>query len=87
MMSAIVNLLKQTDIFYQFTQAQLELVASICQERNFDTGDVVFFEQSNSDELYIIIQGEIDILINPSLASSQPNDHAGLITIATLRRG
>jgi CRP/FNR family transcriptional regulator, cyclic AMP receptor protein len=86
-MSALLNTLKQIDIFYNLSQTQLELVAGLCQERSFDTGEIVFYEQTNSKELYIITQGEIHILVNPSLVSKNPDENSDLVTIATLRRG
>ncbi|MBL8099305.1 MAG: cyclic nucleotide-binding domain-containing protein, partial [Anaerolineales bacterium] len=61
-MNNLVNFLKQSDIFYQFTPTQLELVANLCQEVVFNTGDIVFQENSSSKELYVIVQGEVDIL-------------------------
>lgn len=86
-MSKLLNFLKQADIFYNFSQTQLEMVADLCQERSYNTGDIVFYEHTRSDELYIITQGEIHILINPTLVSNHPDDKSNLITIATLRRG
>lgn len=41
-----VNFLKQSDIFYQFTPTQLELVANICQETAYQKGDVIFKENT-----------------------------------------
>jgi CRP/FNR family transcriptional regulator, cyclic AMP receptor protein len=86
-MSNIVNFLKQSDIFYQFTPTQLEMVANLCQEVSFQAGEIVFTENSSSKELYIIAQGEIEILIDPSVTSSTPNKKQNGSTIATLRRG
>ncbi|MBK9207545.1 MAG: cyclic nucleotide-binding domain-containing protein [Anaerolineales bacterium] len=63
-MNNLVNFLKQSDIFYQFTPTQLELVANLCQEVVFNVGEVVFQENSGSKELYVIAQGEVDILIH-----------------------
>ena len=63
-MNALVNFLKQSDIFYQLTPTQLELVANLCQEVVFNAGDIIFQENSGSKELYVIAQGEVDILIN-----------------------
>lgn len=86
-MSTIVNYLKQSDIFYQFTPTQLEMVANLCKEVVFQAGEIVFKENSSSQELYIITQGEIEILINPALVGApDKNDRAGSV-IATLRRG
>lgn len=86
-MSAFGKILKQADIFYQFTDSQLELVANLCQDRSLKTGDIIFFEGSDSDELYIIVQGIIDILVDPALVSDKPGDKRDPVTIATLRRG
>ncbi len=79
-MNNLVNFLKQSDIFYQFTPTQLELVANLCQEVNFNEGDIIFRENSASKELYVIAQGEVDILIH----SGESN---GNTVVAKLRRG
>lgn len=79
-MSSLVNFLKQSDIFYQFTPTQLELVAHLCSEVLFSEGEMVFEENSSSKELYVIAHGEVNILINSAA------DQKGTV-IATLRRG
>ncbi len=86
-MTKISKLLEQADIFYQFSQTQLELVANLCDQQVYNTGDVIFYEQTDSDELYIITQGEIDILVDPSIVGTVPETQSELATIATLRRG
>ena len=84
--ASIVNFLKQSDIFYQYTPTQLELVANICQETVFQKEDLIFRENSSSKELYIIVQGEVDIFVDPSLVSTLEAGSENK-TIATLRRG
>ena len=84
--ASIVNFLKQSDIFYQFTPTQLELVANLCQEVTFQKDELIFQENSSSKELYIIVQGEVEILVNPSLVSSAMIEGESK-TIAVLRRG
>ncbi len=84
--ASIVNFLKQSDIFYQFTPTQLELVANLCQEATFQKDDLIFKENSGSKELYIIVQGEVDIFVDPSLVGPvEANSENKIIT--TLRRG
>jgi CRP-like cAMP-binding protein len=84
----VVNYLKQSDIFYQFTPTQLELVANLCQEVSFQAGEIIFKENSGSKELYIITQGEVDILIDPSAVSpAATKTKQKDSVIATLRRG
>ncbi len=80
-------ILHQTDIFDEFAPAQLEHVARLCEEKHFGVGDIVFEENSASDELYVIASGEVEILVDPSLVSDQPGVSSRPTTIATLRRG
>jgi CRP-like cAMP-binding protein len=84
----LAHILKQTDIFYELTPTQLELIASLCQERRCKAGDVIFEENAASDELYIIAQGEVEIQVDPALVGDESLARTpSLVTIATLRRG
>lgn len=82
---SVVSTLRQTDIFYEFSHTQLELIASICTARTFALGDILFEENTSGSELYVIEDGDIDIQVDPSLIgkprSAEPQ------TIARLRRG
>lgn len=76
--------LRYSDLFFDFDDLLLELVASISERRRYKFGEVIFEEGSESDKLYIIIQGEVEIQVSPAvlgLAGSDPK------TIAVLRRG
>ena len=85
-MNSLVNFLKQSDIFYQLTPTQLELVANLCQEVVYQTGEIIFRENSSSKELYVIAQGEIEITITPSMTESGSGSEKET-EIAKLRRG
>jgi CRP/FNR family transcriptional regulator, cyclic AMP receptor protein len=85
-MTQFVNILKQADIFYNLTPTQLEMVANLCQEKIYNAEEMIFPESANSDELYVIIQGEVNIQVNPGLVSEEPAERP-VVTIATLRRG
>jgi CRP-like cAMP-binding protein len=84
---SFANILKQADIFFELTPTQLELIASLCREQRFNTSDVIFEENSPSDELYIIGQGEVEIQVDPSLVGDSTAQAVSTVTIATLRRG
>jgi len=86
-MPGSINLLSQADIFYQVPLGYLEEIAGICQEINCQAGENIFLEGSNSDELYIITQGEVEIRVNPGLVAGKPEGQISPVTIATLRRG
>jgi CRP-like cAMP-binding protein len=81
----ITTVLKQADIFYELSATQLELVASICEEKTYQTGDLIFGENTTGDELYVIANGEVEIQVDPSLVGADST--AGPQRIATLRRG
>jgi CRP-like cAMP-binding protein len=81
-----ISVLKQTDILFELTITQLELVASICTEQIFNAGNVIFEENTPGTELYIIASGAVDIQVIASNAPRGQSDE-GVHTIATLRRG
>jgi CRP-like cAMP-binding protein len=85
-MNSLVNFLKQSDIFYQLTPTQLELIANLCQEVVYQAKDVIFKENSSSKELYVIAQGEIEITITPGATESGSGSGEETV-IARLRRG
>lgn len=84
-MGEIVAFLKQSDIFYQFTQTQLELVANLCSEKNFNAAETIFEENHSSKELYVIVQGEVRILVDPGIVGAKGKSEK--VEIAVLRRG
>jgi CRP-like cAMP-binding protein len=60
------------------------MVANLCQEVVFNNGDLIFQENSGSKELYVIAQGEVDILISRgNTGSLEKKENA----VARLRRG
>ena len=83
-MNPLVNFLKQSDIFYQLTPTQIELIANLSQEVVFHTGEILFQENSGSKELYVIAQGEVDILINRTGTGDLEKKETA---VARLRRG
>jgi len=82
---SVVNVLKQADIFDELTSTQLELIGSICSERHYQAGDLIFEENTPGDELYVIASGEVGIEVDPSIVGSEAS--TGYSVIAILRRG
>jgi CRP-like cAMP-binding protein len=83
---SFVTILKQADIFYELSNTQLELVASICTDKMYQAGELVFEENTPGSELCIIADGEVEIQVNPATLGKK-DDGTGPYTIATLRRG
>jgi len=83
------NILRRTDVFYDLSEVQLQMVASICSEVRCKKGELIFEENTAGDEMYVIAQGEVEIVVDPALVQIQPTHSpaGGGATIATLRAG
>jgi len=84
-----IDILRRTDIFYDLNAAQLEMLASICEERTVKLGDIIFEENNQGDEMFIIARGAVEILVDPSMVGGPGAKKRGSmpVTIATLRSG
>nr|HID15130.1 cyclic nucleotide-binding domain-containing protein [Anaerolineae bacterium] len=83
-----VNILRRADIFYDLTEPQLEMIAVLCSEVTPKAGEIIFEENSAGDELYVIANGEVDILVDPALIQpATTGEPSRPRTVVTLRRG
>jgi len=78
--------LEQVDIFEELTAEQLALINDICSEQSYSQGEVIFEENSLSHEFCIIIEGEVEIQVDPDTIGSGEDEYQPS-TIAVLRRG
>ena len=65
MQPSIRTILATTEIFDNFSDAQLTLVAALCTPVTYSRGHVVLSENEASDEMYIIGRGGVEVLVNP----------------------
>ncbi|MFC1491241.1 cyclic nucleotide-binding domain-containing protein [Nitrospinota bacterium] len=56
--------LKSINLFESMSPEQLKILSNISEEMTFNTGDVLFNEGDPADYLYIIVDGEIEIIKN-----------------------
>ena len=85
---SFINTLKRTDIFFDLLPTYLEMIAALCQERSARAGEIVFEENTPGIELFVIVRGEVEILVDPALVGGSPGRKpSGPVTIATLRDG
>jgi CRP/FNR family cyclic AMP-dependent transcriptional regulator len=80
-------ILMQADIFYGIDRDDIELIAQICQEKTYRKGETIFEENSSGDELYVIAEGEVEILVDPAMVSDQMETRSEDKVIARLHRG
>jgi CRP-like cAMP-binding protein len=84
-MTSVAGILSSTDIFEELTPTQLDLVAAICESATFQKGDVLLQENESSDEMYVIVDGAIEVIVDPS-AIVYESDMAPIV-LTELRRG
>jgi CRP/FNR family cyclic AMP-dependent transcriptional regulator len=82
-----VYLLQQVDIFEDLSPNHLKLIDDICGEQSYTKDEVIFEENSPSHEFYIIMDGEVEIQVDPDTIGDGKTDAYQPSTIAVLRRG
>lgn len=80
-------ILRDVDILADLSDVQLEKVASIGDEHSYASTEIIFKENTPSTELYIILNGMVEILVDPATLGTVDEGYTGAKTIATLRRG
>jgi CRP-like cAMP-binding protein len=80
-------LLQLVDIFEDLTLPQLELIAKICAEKECAPGELIFEENSPSREFCVIMDGDVEIQVDPDTIDGNSSDDYAPSTIAVLRRG
>jgi CRP-like cAMP-binding protein len=88
MQAPVRALLSTAEIFTDFTEAQLTLVAAICAPETHHRGTVLLRENETSDDLYVIGRGGVEVLMNPGAVSSLPGaTSAEPVLLTELRQG
>ena len=86
-MGKYTNFLKESDLFYNLTPVQFELIESICQELNFKKGEFIFDENSRDNDLYLILQGKVEVVVSLGLVTTELTTDETPRVIAILQRG
>lgn len=70
----LLSILRQVDIFYGISEDLLKKIAAVCKEEIYQRGDIIVQENTPSNELYVITEGVVEIVIDPSLLGPGPSD-------------
>lgn len=87
MQQSVTSILSLTEIFDTLTPVQLELIASICVFEEYAKGHILLRENEESDELYIIGSGGVEILMNPGVVGDTKDLAMEAIVLTELRSG
>lgn len=60
-MAEVTDLLSKVAIFKELDIEELRLVADVCKEERFASGDYIFREGEHGNRLYLIVNGEVRI--------------------------
>lgn len=82
-----LRFLRDTDIFYGLSREHLDLIDDVCEEMEFEEGELIVQENAPSDELYIVMAGKVEIFIDPGFVGAEGKDTPGPTGIVTLRPG
>ncbi len=83
----IVKFLRETDLFYGLREDHLQALARICREVKFKNGEEIVKENSPSDELFIIVEGQADIIIDPHMVESGKTRSSAPTAIVRMGQG
>ncbi|HWQ46147.1 MAG TPA: cyclic nucleotide-binding domain-containing protein [Longilinea sp.] len=70
-MGKYINFLRETSLFYNLTNAQLEMVDAMCEEMVFQKDQVIYEEGSRQNDFYLVFSGTIELTVTPQ-GSSKP---------------
>jgi CRP-like cAMP-binding protein len=92
MQPSVRTILATTEIFDNFSEAQLTLVAALCTPVTYNAGHVLLAENDPSDDMYVIGRGGVEVLVNPGAVASSagaagPPERAEPVVLTELRQG
>ncbi|NEP37041.1 cyclic nucleotide-binding domain-containing protein, partial [Moorena sp. SIO3B2] len=61
----IENLLAQLLVFKGLTEPQRQRILEISEIKQYQYGEHIFDEGTDSHDLYVVLEGKVDILIDP----------------------
>lgn len=79
------NNLKKVSLFSGLDDDQIEQMIAVMTIREFDTNDVVMHEGESGTEIYILLEGEVEIsksLVLPQWVQSAQNQEKALIRLS-----
>lgn len=81
-----LTILTNVEIFNDLNAAQIESIHTIATTKEYEPGETIFAENSPSDEFYIVLEGAVEIRIDPNIVS-ETNEGLPPKSIAHLERG
>lgn len=87
MQPSVRTILATTEIFDNFSDGQLTLVAALCTPVTYNRGHVLLNENEASDEMYVIGRGGVEVLVNPGAVGGLAHQGMAPVVLTELRQG
>jgi CRP/FNR family transcriptional regulator, cyclic AMP receptor protein len=88
MQPSVRAVLATTEMFDNFSEAQLSLLAALCSPATFNRGHLLMSENDESDEMYIIGRGGVEVLVNPGTVGNEAaHQRLEPVVLTELRQG
>ncbi len=81
------NDLRQVEIFEGLTLEQLQRIARITHEEYHRQGEVIFRENAPGNSMYIVLDGEVEIQVDPRILGHELPQDTESVPITVIRRG
>ncbi len=75
------QILRKAPLFRELSDPHLDLILTICEETSYTAGQFIFRQDDPGDALYLIADGEVEILLESQEGGTKP------ILLATLHSG
>lgn len=86
--TSLKTTLALAELFEGFTDTQLDMVVAICERVTYEKGHILFREYEDTDELYVISRGGVEVLMNPGVVGTSAADRAmDPVVLTELRQG
>ena len=77
------KVLRSSDLLRDLNDIHLDLVLMVCEESNYLAGEYIFHQDDPGDALYILAQGEVEIMLEPTKTRDTPLSVTILKAIST----
>lgn len=71
----LLEILKGNEIFKGLNDVEVKEVAEICYKREYKNGSIIFEENSMGSEMYILIEGKVDIQMSMGIETDLATVH------------
>ncbi len=72
------ELIRGVDLFEGLTSTELDEIIAICQQRRFKKGDLLVVEGETGDEIFIVMEGIVEIIANGGRKTPKVVIHLGV---------